>query len=128
MSRRLVMGGAIAVAASIALAAALSAGLGSRARSPTQMIVVTARGIRFNDVNPPLELRRGVPTEITIRNEEPGPIRHDFVVVGLGVRTPAPLRSGESAVIRFTPTQAGNFAYSCSLHPRIMDGRVTVRP
>jgi uncharacterized protein (DUF58 family) len=128
MSCRVITGAGIAVAAIIALAVAFGAGFGAREGSPTQMLTLTARGIRFNEVNPTLEARRGVPIEITIRNDEPGPILHDFVVVGLNARTPAFLQPGESAVVRFTPTQTGAFAYACTLHPGMMDGRLTVRP
>jgi plastocyanin domain-containing protein len=87
-----------------------------------------ARAGKFNEVNPTLEVRRGVPVELTVRNQEPGAILHDFVLVGLGVRTPKPLQPGEVSVLRFTPSQAGVFAYTCSLHPGLMDGRLIVRP
>src|SRR4030042_6935123 len=100
MSCRVITGAGLAVAATIALAVAFGAGFGAREGSPTQMLTLTARGIRFNEVNPTLEARRGVPIEITIRNDEPGPILHDFVVVGLNARTPASRQPGEYAVVR----------------------------
>ena len=93
-----------------------------------QSILLQAKAGRFNDVNPPLLVRRGIPVEITVRNAEPGPIPHDFVLVGLGIRTPNPLQPGESASLRFTPSRSGEFAYTCSLHPGLMDGRLIVRP
>jgi plastocyanin len=128
MSYRVIAGTGIAVGAIIVLAVVFSTRLGAREAAAPQTFVLTAKGIRFNEVNPTLEVRRGVPIEITIRNDEPGPILHDFVVVGLHARTPVFLRPGESAVVRFTPTQTGAFAYVCSLHPGMMDGRLTVRP
>ena len=128
MSYRAITTATIVLAAIIALAVAYGVGLGAREGSPPQTLVLAAKGIRFNEVNPTLEIRRGVPTEITIQNNESGSILHDFVVVGLNARTAAPLRPGESAVVRFTPTQTGAFAYTCTLHPGMMDGRLTVRP
>lgn len=128
MSYKVITGETVVLAVIMVLAVAYGLGLGAREGSSPQTLVLAARGIRFNDVNPTLEIRRGVPTEITIRNDESGSILHDFVVVGLNARTPAPLRPGESAVVRFTPTQTGAFAYACTLHPGMMDGRVTVRP
>jgi hypothetical protein len=128
MSDRMIMAETIALAVIIALGVAYGLGSGSKEGLPTQTVVLTAKGIRFNAVNPTLEFKRGVPTEITLRNDEPSPILHDFVVAGLNARTPALLRPGESAVVRFTPTQTGTFAYACSLHPGMMDGRLTVRP
>ena len=93
-----------------------------------QAILIQAAGGKFNSVNPTLEVRRGVPVEITIRNEEPGAIPHDFVLAGLDARTPKLLLPGESATLRFTPSRSGEFAYSCTLHPGFMDGRLIVRP
>ncbi len=94
---------------------------------PPQTIYLLAKAGKFNEANPTLEVRRGIPVEITIRNDEPGAIPHDFALVGLGVKTPTPLQPGEVSTLRFTPSQPGEFAYTCTLHPGLMDGRLIVR-
>lgn len=118
-----------AATALVAVGFALSQGVvpGKSAPQP-QSILLQAKAMKFNAVNPTLEVRRGVPVEITVRNEESGAIPHDFVVIGLDLRTPNPLRPGEAATLRFTPSRPGEFAYSCTLHPHLMDGRLVVRP
>lgn len=93
-----------------------------------QRFLLRAEAGRFNGSNPRLEVRRGVPVEITVRNDEPGGIPHDFALVGLGVKTPGLLQPGESTTLRFTPSRSGEFAYTCTLHPGLMDGRLVVRP
>jgi hypothetical protein len=103
------------------------AGLGNT-EAPPQVIVLEAKAIRFNGVNPTLEVRRDVPVEITIRNQETGLISHDFALVGLELRTPKPLQPGESSTLRFTPSRLGEYGYVCTLHPGLMDGRLVVRP
>ncbi len=66
--------------------------------------------------------------EIPISKDEPRAIPHDFALVGLDLRTPKALQPGESATLRFTPSRSGEFAYTCTLHPGLMDGRLVVRP
>ena len=128
MSYKVITWETVVLAVIMVLAVAYGLRLGAREGSPPQTLVLAAKGIRFNEVNPTLEIRRGVPAEITIQNNESGSILHDFVVVGLNARTPAPLRPGESVVVRFTPNQTGAFAYACTLHPGMMDGRLNVQP
>lgn len=91
-----------------------------------QALRLEARGTRFNERNPTLEVRRGVPVELTVQNAEAGPVPHDFIVAGLDVRTPV-LEPGQSATLRFTPDRTGEFLYSCMLHPGMMDGKLIVR-
>ena len=102
--------------------------LGKGQLASPQTITLQAKAGKYNEVNPTLEVRRGIPVEITIRNEESGAIPHDFVLVGLGVKTTKTLQPGEVSTLRFTPSQAGEFAYTCTLHPGLMDGRLIVRP
>ncbi len=91
-----------------------------------QTLEVSAKEMRFNGMNPTLQVRPGIPVELIVRNEEPAGIPHDLVVPGLGVRTHL-LQPGESVTLRFTPARDGEYAYSCTLHPRLMDGRLVVR-
>jgi plastocyanin len=113
-------------------AAALAIGqgvvLGKSSPAAPQVLRLTAKAGKFNDVNPTLEVRSGTPVEIVIRNEEPGSIPHDFRLVGLEVKPSQVLQPGESTTLRFTPSRPGEFAYTCSLHPGLMDGRLIVRP
>ncbi|MBI4536638.1 MAG: cupredoxin domain-containing protein [candidate division NC10 bacterium] len=91
-----------------------------------QSLALSAKGMTFNGANPTLQVRPGVPVELIIRNEEPAGILHDLVVPGLGVRSHI-LRPGESVRLRFTPAREGEYGYACTLHPRLMDGRLVVR-
>jgi plastocyanin len=122
----------LALACAFLVAGGLTIGkrvvLGKGQLPPPQTITLQAKAGKYNEVNPTLEVRRGVPVEITIRNDEPGAIPHDFVLVGLGVRTPKSVQPGEVSTLRFTPSQTGEFAYTCTLHPGLMDGRLIVRP
>ncbi len=130
MSRKTML--SLALACVFLVAAGLTIGkgvvLGKGQLPPPQTITLQAKAGKYNEVNPTLEVRRGMPVEITIRNDEPGSIPHDFVLVGLGVRTPKAIQPGEVSTLRFTPTQPGEFAYTCTLHPGLMDGRLIVRP
>lgn len=129
MCSRLTVRLALAMAAVAGLAFAVGYGVVfGKPEQPRQRILIQAKAAKFNGINPPLEVRRGVPLEITIRNEESGAIAHDFVLVGLGLRTAKPLQPGESSTLRFTPASSGEFAYTCTLHPGLMDGRLIVRP
>jgi hypothetical protein len=130
MSRKILL--ALLVACMLFVAGGLTVGKGvvvGKNRPPApQRFLLRAEGGKYNGVNPTLEVRRGLPVEITIRNEEPDAIPHDFVLAGLDVRAPKLLLPGESATLRFTPSRSGEFAYACPLHPGLMDGRLIVRP
>jgi len=130
MSRTMMV--TLAAAGLLLVAGGLTVGkgvvLGKNQPPSPQMIHLLAKGVKFNEVNPTLEVRRGVPVEITIRNDESGAIPHDFALVGLDLRTQKPLQPGESSTLRFTPSTPGEFAYRCTLHPGLMDGRLVVRP
>jgi plastocyanin len=123
---------ALALTCTLLVAGGLTIGkgvvLGKNSPPATQVVQLHAKAGRYNEVNPTLEVRRGIPVEITIRNEESGAIPHDLVLVGLGVKTPKAVEPGEVSTLRFTPSQAGEFAYTCTLHPGLMDGRLIVRP
>ncbi len=129
MSGKTILWVSFGAATLVALAFALGQGIVLGKSEPTaQRILLRAEAGKFNGSNPTLEVRRGVPVEITVRNDEPGGIPHDFALVGLDLRTPKPLQPGESATLRFTPSRSGEFAYSCTLHPGLMDGHLIVRP
>ncbi len=127
MSRKIFLALALAGVALAAVAVGQNVVLG-KSNSAPQHIFLRAEAGKFNGENPTLEVRRGVPVELTLRNEEPAGIPHDFLLVGLDVRTPKALQPGESTTLRFTPSHSGEFAYTCTLHPGLMDGRLIVRP
>jgi plastocyanin len=91
-------------------------------------VALIAQGLKFNDTNPPLEVRRGETLRLLIRNAEPGGIAHDLVITGPGGLKSQPIPPGETQVVTFKPSQSGIYHYSCSLHPGLMDGRLIVRP
>ena len=130
MSRKTVL--YLAIAGGVLIAGGLTIGkgvvLGKSQASAPQVIQLQARAGKYNEVNPTLEVRRGIPVEITVRTEEPGAIPHDFVLVGLGVKTPKPVQPGEVSTLRFTPSHPGEVASTWTLHPGLMDGRLIVRP
>lgn len=127
MSRKIFLALALAGVALAAVAIGQNAVQGKTDSAP-QRILLRAEAGKFNGENPTLEVRRGVPVELTLRNEEPAGIPHDFLLVGLDVRTTQALQPGESTTLRFTPSRSGEFAYTCTLHPGLMDGRLIVRP
>ena len=127
MSRNTILALALAGVTLAAVAIGQNVVLGKNGSAP-QRILLRAEAGKFNGENPTFEVRRGVPVELTVRNEEPAGIPHDFLLVGLDVRTPKALQPGESTTLRFTPSRSGEFAYTCTLHPGLMDGRMIVRP
>lgn len=93
--------------------------------------VLVMRGIAFQaggsgPPNPALELRRGQPVRLVIRNQEPGAVLHCFTIPGLGVKTSGSLVAGESEVLEFVPRSRGTYSYACLLHPG-MTGKIVVR-
>ncbi len=97
-----------------------------RSGAPPQRLRLEARNTRFNESNPRLEVRRGTPVEILVHNAEAGAVPHNLFITGLDVRSPV-LRPGDSATVQFKPTRAGEYSYSCTLHPGMMDGKIIVR-
>lgn len=96
---------------------------------PTHEITLVARDLKFNEQNPSFTWRVGERVRLTVRNEEPGAIVHDFSIAGLRVHAGQTLRPGESVTLEFEAGQVGSFIYACSLHPSLMEGRILlVRP
>ncbi|MFB3819969.1 MAG: cupredoxin domain-containing protein [Candidatus Methylomirabilales bacterium] len=90
-----------------------------------QRLRLEARNTRFNESNPSLEVRRRARVELLVQNAEAGAVPHNLVIAGLDVRSPI-LQPGESVTVQFKPTRAGEFSYSCTLHPGMMDGKIVV--
>lgn len=94
---------------------------------PTREVLLVAKGVRFNEVNPPILLRQGEAVRLIVRNEEPPGIAHDFVITGPKGKASAILKPGESQSVLFSADREGIYSYSCSLHPGLMHGQIIVR-
>ncbi len=116
----------VGLALAFLVAAGLMAFRGVDGAAPAREITLAARDVRFDSVNPPLELTVGEKVALTSVNGESA-IAHDFGVAGLGVRTTGYVPPGASETLVFTPTKPGTYSYSCSLHPGLMDGQVVVQ-
>jgi len=91
-------------------------------------VAMVARHLKFNQTNPRIEMKLGDILKLALTNAEPAGIPHDLVIAGPAGITSQPLAPGETQVLTFKPSQPGVYHYSCSLHPRLMDGAIVVRP
>lgn len=91
---------------------------------------LVARGMEFaqlddrSAVNPMLNLPPGRTVEIEVLNEDPGS-EHDLAIAELKVKTRR-LKTGESAVLRFTTPRRGTLTYYCTVHPIMMRGQIEI--
>lgn len=86
-----------------------------------------ANGSIRDERNPELVVRVG--REVTLKLVNDDGVAHDLVIPALGVRSEVVSRRGEVATLRFTPEEAGSYAYYCSLPGhRVagMEGRIVV--
>lgn len=93
--------------------------------TPTQG-VITVRGSEFLFDPHRVVVRAG--QEVTITFENVGTIAHNFVIGGLGVRTPT-IQPGESASVTFTPEQPDVYGFWCAVpghQDEGMQGRLVV--
>jgi len=58
-------------------------------------------------------IKKGVPVELTVKNQEARGCIQGFVIPDLNIREI--VRLGESAKITFTPQKAGKIAFTCSM-------------
>ena len=120
-----------AVAVALILAWTAAALRGKTVPAATEEIVLVAKDVAFrladhpDEPNPPLQLTRGRPVKLIVRNEEPGKVLHCFTIGGLDVATTRNLATGESESLSFTPAESGTFAYACLMHST-MTGKVIV--
>lgn len=121
------------VCAPIVLALALAAfRLRPRPDAAPRQIVLVAKDVSFrladrpDESNPVLELKKGQPVKLVVRNDDPDKVLHCFTIGALEVGTSRDLATGESETLAFTPKLSGTFAYACLMHP-MMTGKVVVR-
>ncbi|MCZ6810681.1 MAG: cupredoxin domain-containing protein [Planctomycetota bacterium] len=74
--------------------------------------------------NPTLMVRTGETVELVLRNRDAG-MKHDLTIAELGLKTRMTY-FGDTVVLRFTAPQPGTYIYLCSIHPRLMRGRLIV--
>lgn len=117
--------------AGVALAFALLPGIARNgANEAVKEFVLIAKGMKFHvqgEAGAKLAVRAGERVRLTIRNEESQPIAHNFVLVGLGIRT-SYLQPGESGVVEFVTEREGTLLYACLLHPGLMEGQIKILP
>lgn len=86
-----------------------------------QKVSVRALGTGRYD-HPQITVVKGVPVELSFSAEPSAGCGHQFVMRDFGVSLS--VQNGETKTARFTPTQAGNFEYSCAM--RMFRGTLTV--
>lgn len=109
---------------------ALAMTIGRAPGAKTREIVMVTRDVAFEvpgqlGANPTLQLKKGQPVRLILRNDEPEKILHCFTIGGLGVKTTKDLATGESETLVFTPLERGTFTYACLMHP-MMAGKIVV--
>jgi plastocyanin len=119
--RLLVVIGVLGIAAVLGLGTWLLAG--QRAAAPLREVRLVAQDGRFD--TPVLEVRSGERVRLTIVNQERDAISHDFAIAALGVRSPL-IEPGREVTITFTAKQPGSYVFGCTVHPRLMDGKLSV--
>jgi uncharacterized cupredoxin-like copper-binding protein len=118
--KKLVLGGSLAVLASLALALAA---LGATGAPAPQKVAVGMTEFKFTLV--PKTVKRNVPVTFTVTNK--GAIGHDFKVAG---KKTAVLSAGKKATLKVTFKKAGKYAYLCTLPSHAaagMKGTLTVK-
>ena len=93
--------------------------------STLQGIILIAENNAFNDTNPDIHAKAGVPLKLVIINKDF--VRHDFIVDKLNINT-AYLRTEQDFTTAIASQNPGTFGYYCSLHPAEMRGKVIISP
>jgi hypothetical protein len=121
---------AVVLIAGTALLLALVPSVARNEHAAGKEFTLIAQDMKFHlqdEAGQPLTARVGERIRLIIRNEEAQPIAHNFVLVGLGLRT-GYLQPGDFEVIEFVAARQGYLLYACLLHPGIMDGQIHILP
>lgn len=78
-----------------------------------------------NEPNPTLRFRAGEQIRIVLRNEDAG-MDHDFAVAAWQKKTKLLQGRGEDALVIRVPTTRGTESYTCTPHPGMMRGTISV--
>jgi len=123
-----VLGAGALILSAVALGLGMAQGVPWLQGGQTVEVALVARNMKFNETNPRIAVRLGDTLRLAVQNDEPAGIAHDLIIAGPGGLTSRHIRPGESQVLTFRPSTPGVYHYSCSLHPRLMDGEIVVRP
>jgi len=122
--RGLVGGTTLAV---VAVVVVLALGESTRSRSasePVREIVLSARDVAFNEVNPTLALRPGELVRFVVRNDDPG-VLHSIALPGIDSRVRL-VPPGEEVAFEVRVPEGGRFEYTCPQHLPKMRGRIEI--
>lgn len=114
-----------------ALAAALLPMLASSAASDVRTIDIVVRDMAFyvdddRTPNPEIVLHAGERVRVRVRNEDAG-MRHDFAIKSWAITTKMLEDRGQEDVIEFrAPDTPGTDSYTCTPHPKMMNGTIRV--
>ena len=112
-----------AAAALLVLALGIWLALLQQRAAPVHEVFLVAQGGRFDRAL--IEVRAGGRVRLTIVNQERDAISHDFAIAALGVKSPL-IEPGREVTITFTAKQPGSYVFGCTIHPRLMDGKLIV--
>lgn len=112
-----------AAATLLALALGIWLALPQQSATPVHEVSLVAQNGRFD--RPVIEVRAGERVRLTIANRESGAVSHDFAIAALGVKSPV-VEPGQEVSITFTAKQPGSYVFGCTIHPRLMDGKLIV--
>ena len=106
--------------------------LRAAAKPEPRSVVLTAREMAFwiegeSQPNPIILADAGETLRLELRNQDAG-MAHDLGLPDLGRATPVLKSAGQVATLELRlPDEPGDYDYVCSLHARMMRGRVRVR-
>lgn len=112
-----------AAAALLALALGIWPALPQQSVAPAREVSLVAQDGRFDRAL--IEVRAGERVRLTIANRESSAVSHDFAIAALGVKSPV-VEPGQVVTITFTAKQPGSYVFGCTIHPRLMDGKLIV--
>jgi len=110
----------------VAGAAAAFVGLKPQApQGPPRTVIMSMSDYTFNGTNPTISFKPGERIHFVVRNDESGPVRHNFRIVGMDVPCERDLEPGETREVTVTLPRSGEFAYTCCTHPG-MGGKLVI--
>ncbi len=124
--RGLLSGATLAIVVALVLLALGGTAPSGRTAGPVREIVLDARDVAFNEINPPIVLRPGERVRFVVRNGDPG-VLHSISLPGID-STVRDVLPGQKISFEVTVPDAGRFEYVCPQHMPRMRGSIEVRP